>query len=157
MSCTNVTSNRLMVEVSQNEEIVWNQVDNELGILAQKIIQDNELERSAIGKDENFYCNPLLLDGQVFEYNSFSSKTTGELTVVKGNPASEQRTKIPFSVLLRRNGKILERKDLEFLKQEYFQLEISNILEYCKKGDQLIIQPVGKENRKAKRILKLVD
>lgn len=136
---------------------------------SEEVMRDNELERNAIGQNTGIHCNPLLLDGQSLDYDTFTINSSGELTVIKGeysdfdqtapnyNPRSPEFIKIPFTVRLRRDGKILESEGMDFLNREGYKIEISKVLAFGKPGDQLIINPANKEDWKAKRILKLIE
>ena len=123
---------------------------------AKEVMQDNEY---AITGDEVgiFLSNPLMLDGKPLDYGEFSLTATGELTVIKGAPITEQTMEIPFYVYLRRNGnKVLipgkERSDPKQIK-----VDITEILLHAEHGDQLVIEAVKKEDGSVKRILKLLN
>lgn len=123
---------------------------------ANEVMQDNEY--TSTGDEQgSFFCNPLMLNERPLDYNAFSLKSTGDLTVIKGAAISGEKTHIPFYVYLRRNGnKVLvpgkERPDLNQTK-----IDISEILGYAQPGDQLVIEPIRKEDGSAKRILKLLN
>lgn len=122
---------------------------------AQQVVQDNEYTSTGY-EQGSFSCNPLMINEKPLDYNAFSLKSRGELTVVKGAAISGQSTQIPFHVYLRRSGNIVitpggDRQDAELTK-----IEISEILKYAQPGDQLVIEPVRKEDGPAKRILKLL-
>lgn len=122
-----------------------------------KVLQeDNEYIYTGCERG-TFYDNPLMLDGMSLDYTVFSLKTKGELTVLKGAAITGQTTQVPFYVYLRRLGsKVLipgrERPDVNQIK-----VEISEILQYAQPYDQLVIEPVRKEDGPAKRILNLLD
>jgi hypothetical protein len=101
----------------------------------------------------NFYCSPLMLDGVAFEYNAFTLETKGELTLIKGDPKSGKVVEISFYLNLRRDGKLLTHPCGEGVI--FSNAEISTILEIAKNGDELIIEPVKKEDWPAKRIIKI--
>ena len=121
-----------------------------------EVVQDNEFERGEIGQAESIFCNPLLLDGHLLNYGNFTINTKGELELIKGEPGSSESTKIPFFILLRRDGEIIENKSMEFLHKQLYEIEISTVLAFSQPGDQLIITPVNKVDWKAKRILKII-
>jgi hypothetical protein len=124
---------------------------------AKEVMQANEFERGEIGlTGDTYYCNPLLLDGKSLDYGNFTINTKGELALLRGALKSSKATKIPFFVHLRRDDKILDDKNMDFLNKEYYEIEISKVLAFSKPGDQLIIDPVNKEDWLAKRILKLI-
>lgn len=122
---------------------------------AQEVIQDNEYTNTGYEKG-TFYDNPLMLDGMSLDYASFNLKSKGELRVLKGAAKTGQTTLVPFHVYLRRAGNIVlipgkERPDINQVK-----VDISEILQYAQPWDQLVIEPVRKEDGAAKRILNLL-
>lgn len=114
--------------------------------------RDNEFAYSgqALG---NFYCNPLTLDGMAFDYNAFTLKSTGELRLIKGDAQSGKVVEIPFYLRLRRNGILVAHPCGEGVM--FSKIEISAILKVAKDGDELIVEPVNKEDWPAKRIVKI--
>jgi len=98
----------------------------------------------------NFFCSPLMLEGVAFDYNAFTLESKGVLTLIKGDPRSGKVVEIPFYLNLRRNGKLLTHPCVIFAKAE-----ISIILEIAQDGDELIVEPVKKEDWPAKRIIKI--
>ncbi|MEY4905417.1 MAG: hypothetical protein RLZZ292_3232 [Bacteroidota bacterium] len=123
---------------------------------AQEVMQDNELERNKVGQDADFDTNPLQINGLQLDYNTFDLSARGVLTVVKGNPASKEAQTIPFSISIRRNGEILKDKKMSFLNKTLYKIDLSNIFPFTQPGDILIVNPVRKEDWKAKRLLKLL-
>lgn len=120
------------------------------------IERDNETERNELGKDEPFYADPIIIDGKPFDYNNFNLRTTGKLSVVRGDPRSPERTKIPFEISLRRNGVIVYPSPVPLFYKQFYSIEISEVFKYAQVNDHLIIRPVKKEHYKAKRILNLI-
>jgi hypothetical protein len=115
---------------------------------------DNEFAYSG-QPNGNFYCNPLMLEGVVFNFNAFTLKSKGELKLIKGEPNSGKVVEIPFYLHLRRNGVLVTHtcgKGVIFSKAE-----ISTILKAAQDGDELIVEPVKKEDWPAKRIVKIID
>ncbi len=122
---------------------------------AMEVMQDNEYDST--GYEQGIFAsNPLMLDGKPLDYSTFSISSKGELTVIKVATANGQTMQIPFYVYLRRNGaKVLfSCKNKPNPKQ--IKIDILRILKAAKPGDQLIIEPVNKEDGPAKRILKLL-
>ncbi len=114
---------------------------------------DAEFERNEEGRDTPIYENPLLLNGQPLDYGTFSIKSKGVLTLMKGKPTSTDAVKIPFRIYLRRNGIVIyEKKSATKLTQ----IEISEVLALSKVGDQIIINPTEKVDYKAKRIINVL-
>lgn len=115
--------------------------------------EDPELERNDEGRETPIYTNPILLNGKPLDYSTFSIRSKGILTLMKGKPTSSEAVKIPFRVYLRRNGMIVyEKKSASKLTQ----VEISEVLALSKAGDQLIINPTEKADYKAKRIINVM-
>jgi hypothetical protein len=116
--------------------------------------RDNEFAYSG-RPNGNFYCNPLMLEGVAFNYNAFTLKSQGELKLIKGDSKTGKIVEIPFYLSLRRNGMLVTHtcgRGVIFSKAE-----ISTILKIAKDGDELIVEPVNKEDWPAKRIVKIVD
>jgi hypothetical protein len=124
---------------------------------AREVMQDNELERSnAVRSDDVYLCNPLLLNGGILDYGNFTLSSTGELSLIKKEPGSSRSIEISFYIRLRRSGEILEAKDDNILNKAFHKIEVSKIMALAQPGDQLIIDPVEKEDWSAKRILMLI-
>ena len=123
---------------------------------AKEVMQNNEFERGEIRPAENIHCNPLLLDGHSLDYGAFTINSRGVLALITGEPESAGSAKIPFSIQLRRVGKIIEDQSMDFLHRQLYGIEISTVLAFSRPGDQLIITPVNKVDWKAKRILKII-
>jgi hypothetical protein len=113
---------------------------------------DNEFAYSgqAIG---NFYCNPLVLDGMALDYNAFTLESKGELKLIKGDPKNGKVTEIPFYLRIRRNGMPIAHPCGDGVI--FSKIEISAILKAAKNGDELIVEPVNKEDWPAKRIVRI--
>ena len=121
-----------------------------------QIVLNNEYQGT--GYEQGiFLSNPLMLNGKPLDYSVFGVRTKGELTLAKAKTIAGQTIQIPFYVYLRRNGNkvLIPGKVKPDAKQ--IKIELSQILEYAKPGDQLIIEPFNKEDGPAKRILKLFE
>lgn len=103
----------------------------------------------------NFYCNPLMLEDVAFDYNAFTLESKGELKLIKGEPKSGKIVEIPFYLYLRRNGMLVGHPCGEGVI--FSKVEISTILKAAQNGDELIVEPVNKEDWPAKRIVKIGD
>ena len=118
--------------------------------------QNNELERSVVGQTEDIHCNPILLNGQPLDYDNFTLESTGELTIVTGDPSQPDSQRIPFSVQLKSDGSVGQITDLKnYLVHSVVSLDVSEILENAKGGDLLIITPALPQHWKAKRIIQI--
>lgn len=124
--------------------------------MRQEVKQNNEFLRSSNGEGTVFYANPLLLNGELLDYGAFDLSSSGELTVVKGNPESKDAKPIPFYVSIRRNGEIISDKKMPFLNKALYKINLSDIFLFSQPGDMLIVNPVRSEDWRAKRILKLL-
>lgn len=120
-----------------------------------EIMQDNEYTTTGY-EQGNFLVNPLMLNGEPLDYSIFGLSSKGELTLAKEATTTAQTEQIPFYVYLRRNGKKVFIPGKASPDQKQIKIEISEVLNYAKPGDQLIIEPVRKEDGPAKRILKLL-
>jgi hypothetical protein len=133
----------------------WNPFNQmELSARAKEVMQDNEYTSTGY-EQGNFYDNPLMLNGKPLDYNVFNAKSKGELTVIKGAAITGKTTQVSFYVYLRRDGNKVptpgnERSDISQTK-----IDISEILQYAKPGDQLVIEPVNRVDGPVKRILKV--
>ncbi|MGM9507058.1 hypothetical protein ACS5NO_05010 [Larkinella sp. GY13] len=105
-------------------------------------------------KTKEFSDNPLLLDGIPLDYSFFSLNSRGKLAVVAGDPYSPDAIKIPFRVYLRRDGKPLNRTKADG-HCEKAEIELSDVLAYAQAGDDLVIEPIRKEDAVARRIIRL--
>ena len=123
---------------------------------AKEVMQDNEYVVNDKAVD-NFFYNPLLLDGKTLDYNTFAIQSMGEITLIKGKAGTTKVVEIPFYIYLRRNGEMVKLPGEEGSKVRHMKTEISRILKLAKPGDHLIIEPANAEDWQAKRILKLLD
>lgn len=102
-----------------------------------------------------FYCNPLMLDGEEFDYLAFGLESKGELKLVKGDAKSDTMVEIPFYLHLRRNGVRVPLPCGEGVA--FSKVDISAVLKVAQNGDELIVEPANKEDWPAKRIVKIGD
>lgn len=126
------------------------------GERAKLVMRDNELVVRGESRG-TFYNNPLLLDSQPLNYNTFTLKSKGDLMLIKGSQATNSPMAIPFYIHLRRNGKMVELPKERELNLKFIKLDLSAILEFALPDDELIIEPANNEDWEAKRILKLLD
>jgi len=122
---------------------------------AKEVMQDNEYTSTGYERG-NFYSNPLMLNGKPLDYGAFNVESKGELTVIKGAPLTSKTMQILFYVYLRRNGNKVLIPGIEKCSIGQTKMDISEILQYAKPGDHLVIEPVNKEDGPVKRILKLL-
>lgn len=122
---------------------------------AKEVMQDNEYTSTGYEQGE-FLSNPLMLNGKPLDYGAFNLESKGELTVIKEAAKTGQTTQVPFNMYLRRNGNKVLIPGMERSDPTQIKIDISVILRNAKPGDQLVIEPVKKEDGFAKRILKLL-
>lgn len=119
-------------------------------------LQKRNNEFAYSGQTEGiFHCNPLMLEGQPLDYFAFGLESRGELKLIKGDAKSGNIVEIPFYLHLRRNGVPVKYPCGEGVI--FSKVEISAILEVAQDGDELIFEPVNKEDWPAKRIIKIGD
>jgi hypothetical protein len=117
---------------------------------AKDVMQNSEFEQTgSLSNGCNVWGNPLLLDGKTLDYGTFALESKGILSVEKS------AMPIPFTIAIRRNGKMIEDKKMLFLNKSLYKVNVSDIFPHCKQGDMLIIKPVRPEDWQMKRILKL--
>lgn len=104
--------------------------------------------------ESNFYYNPLLLNGKTMDITSLSTVTRGKLSMIKGDPESSQKTAVPFLVYLVRAGKRVGSPSCAN-NQGVTEVELSNVLSMAKAGDQLVLEPVGKEEKTGRRVIQV--
>ena len=101
---------------------------------------------------DNFYYNPLLLNGKSMNIEKFSVVAKGVLGMIGGNSESGQREKIPFFIYLKRAGKIVDASTCTH-NHPVMAVEISEVLKFAKAGDELIIDPANKTEKAGRRVL----
>ena len=107
-------------------------------------------------RDSIFYGNPLLLNNRLFDYANFSMTSRGILTMVAGNPKTEEIEEIPFIIYLRRDGKIINRGASDTTRA-VMTVDVASVLAIAKAGDYLVIEPTRKSDARARRIIKLKE
>ena len=106
------------------------------------------------GPGRQFHCNPLQVDGQPADWQTFTVETRGTLTLVHVDPGSRATTRIAFSVSLRRDGKILDEPKSALLNRPVLEVDLGAILAFARLGDELIVDPVNRADWRAKRIIR---
>lgn len=94
----------------------------------------------------------LLLNGKSVEPENFVHIRNGRLTLIEINSKSGTRTGLPFFAYLRRAGKIV---DVNAYAHNFSvrSIDLSQILESAKVGDDIIIEPADKMNVSARKII----
>lgn len=101
---------------------------------------------------DNFYANPLLLNGESVEFSVFSSVNRGMISLVKGNPESETKTKTPFYIYIKRAGRMVDAYSYAH-NNAVTEFEMAEILKFAQVGDQIIIDPANKNEQVGRRII----
>lgn len=130
----------------------FNSFPNPYSYCADQGKRDHEFAYSG-QPDGFFYCNPLMLEGVAFDYNAFTLESKGELKLIKEESKRGKIMEIPFYLYLRRNGKLIAHPCGEGVM--FSRIEISVILKIAQNGDELIVEPVNKEDWPAKRIVRI--
>ncbi len=104
--------------------------------------------------DKFFFCNPVRIDGAAVDWPVLATASRGSLTMVYGDPASTDAVPIPFRVLLRRNGELVNAPGT-LLGREVMQFELHTLLELTHGRDHLILAPTNPVDWRAKRIVAL--
>lgn len=123
---------------------------------ATSVAQTNTSSGTVQRREAIFYGNPLLLNGKLFNYADFSVVSQGMLTVVAGNPETDEAEKIPFRIYLRRNGKNINNGGSDTTRS-LLTVELATVLTHAKSGDYLVIEPTRKSDARAWRSIKLKD
>jgi len=99
-----------------------------------------------------FHYNPMLLNGKSMDITRLSTASRGKLSVE--DYESAQITTVPFYIYLVRAGKIV---DVDVHKRDHavLEIELSDILKSAKPGDQLFIDLAGKNQKTARRIIRI--
>lgn len=103
---------------------------------------------------EAFGYNSLLLNGQPINTERFSINSQGKLSLVNGDPAVSNQERLAFFAYVKRGGEIVSREAYAY-NHPVKELEIAGILSQAKPGDQLIIEPVNKNDVLGRRIIKV--
>jgi hypothetical protein len=123
---------------------------------AKEIVQDNEYKTTGYERG-TFYSNPLMLNGNPLDFNTFQLSLKGELTVVKGAERTGKTVQVPFNVSLICEGVEIDLPGIKNSNAGQIKVNISDILQRALPGDIIVIQPVNKEDGPAKRILKIPE
>ncbi|MCU0338931.1 MAG: hypothetical protein MUE30_03535 [Spirosomaceae bacterium] len=105
-------------------------------------------------KNDNFYANPLLLNGRPLDLKTFSAASRGVLTFVKGDPYACNMPKVPFVIYLKRGDQIIN-EGVSSSSYERTQVEIGPIMDIARFGDELIILPTRASDQHAKQVIQL--
>lgn len=99
--------------------------------------------------------NPLTVNGQPFNYDTFPVNSWGVLALVEGDPASKHAKPMPFRVYLRRAGTVVRRGASDETREVY-SVQLAEVLSAARLGDELVVEPAGPSaNPRAKRVIRL--
>jgi hypothetical protein len=99
---------------------------------------------------DNFYYNPLMLNGMPMDITKLSVVSKGKLQVVQHG--DNETMGVPFNIYLVRDGKIVDAAS-QACNRGVTEIELSLILKSAKGGDQLYIDPAGKSKAIGRRII----
>lgn len=105
-------------------------------------------------KGDNFYANPLLLNGRPLDLKAFSAASRGILTFVKGDPYGCNLPKVPFVIYLKRGNEIINL-GASSSTREVYEIEVSSVLGMARFGDELVIMPARPSDQHAKQVIRL--
>lgn len=105
----------------------------------------------AFPKTESFYSYPLLNE-KPMNLTNVSSASTGVLTLIKENPVSGKREKVPYLIYLRRAGKIINT-DSYAHNHAVTSIDVAEIVRSAQPGDELIIDPTVTTDKVGRRII----
>lgn len=99
-----------------------------------------------------FFANPLTVNGLVLNQTYFSIHSRGKLAVVEGNPDVAGASRIPFRAYLKRGGMVIQTRLSD--AGSAFEVELADVLQTARIGDELVIEPTRPEDAMARRIIK---
>ena len=88
--------------------------------------------------------NQVMLNNMPLTTSSMLLDARGVLTMVEGNSANVNATKIPFQVYVKRGDVIISQASSENGKA-VDEVEVGKLLMGAKRGDVLIIEPIGQD------------
>ena len=141
---------RATATVAAATGVAWNEA---CPLVLDPSFPGNEFVPQPAGR--SFDCNPVRLDGRPLSWQTFSTESRGALTLVHGDPPSRTETPIAFTIALRREGQVLRDPSMAFVSRVLYQVELAEVLVHARPGDHLIIDPVDKNDWRAKRIVAL--
>jgi hypothetical protein len=105
----------------------------------------------AFPKTESFYAYPLLNE-KPMNLTNVSAASTGVLTLIKENPVSGRREKVPYLIYLRRAGKTINA-DSYAHNQAVTSIDVAEIVRSAQPGDELVIDPTMTTDKAGMRII----
>ncbi|MFC5410255.1 hypothetical protein ACFPMF_13095 [Larkinella bovis] len=111
-------------------------------------------ERVMSGEEnrKKFAPNALRLNGFPLDYGWFSIQSRGKLSIVEGDADENQTARIPIRVYLKR-GKTIVTPDRAGGCQGATEVDLAEIMSLARAGDELVVEPVRKEDAMAKRVI----
>lgn len=101
---------------------------------------------------DEFFRNPLLLNDKVVDPTAFSTASIGKLSMVKGDPESGRKIKVPFYAYIKRSGFIIDGGTYA-RNRALTEVDITQLLKFAKAGDQLVIDPANKNDEIGRRVI----
>lgn len=100
---------------------------------------------------DSFYSYPLLNE-KPMDLSNVSSASTGVLTLIRENPVSGRREKVPYLIYLRRAGKIINA-DSYGHNHAVTSIDLAEIVRSAQPGDELVIDPTVTTDKTGRRII----
>ncbi len=101
---------------------------------------------------DNFYINPLLLNGKSMDVTKVSRVSRGKLSMIQPTAESAGSSQVPFFVYLKRSGKIVDAGSYAH-NHAVTEIELSTVLQSAKAGDELVIDPARETEKQLRRVL----
>lgn len=105
----------------------------------------------AFPKTDSFYSYPLLNE-KPMDLSKVSYASTGVLTLIRENPVSGKREKVPYLIYLRRAGKIIHA-DSHAYNHAVTSIDLAGIVRFAQPGDELVIDPTMTTDQAGRRII----
>lgn len=100
---------------------------------------------------DSFYSYTLLNE-KPMDLTNVSAASTGVLTLIKENPVSGKREKIPYLIYLRRAGKIINTNSYAH-NNAVTSINIAEVVRSAQPGDELVIDPAVISDKVGRRII----
>ncbi|OIN57445.1 hypothetical protein [Arsenicibacter rosenii] len=109
---------------------------------------------ATLAQSASFFNNPIQLNGYPLDYSNFTLLSRGVMTLVDPGGSSEKGKQVPFRVYLRRKGVVITEGGMSD-KTEYRNVPIHQILSKALPGDELVIDPLYRNDRINRQVITL--
>lgn len=96
----------------------------------------------------------VMLNNRPLTTSTILLDARGVLTMVEGGPANVNAKKVPFQVYVKRGDAIISEASSETNKAIH-EVEVGKLLIGAKKGDELIIEPIGNNSEQVRQVFQL--